>query len=343
MSIPALPKFSKDKNLTARERALRADLPDASPMKRLAPWLLSGLALVVGFGGGVLATRHRHESAQNIAAVNGSKITSDQLFARLQAVAGPATLHQIVQEQLQLQFAVKKGAAPTDADVEDRFQKMHANPNFSRELAASGQTESQYKDNLRVKLAQAAVLTQGVTVTDAEVKKYYENETSPRNLRALFYQPETLFVRAIGVATPAAMAKVQSELAVHTPFEQVAAQYSLDAGSKNKGGLLQPLQRGRSPLSPTPALEQALFALKIGDTYGPVSFHNGLWLFRCEDKKLSLTKPFSEVKDDCILGEKIAKGTRLKGAAVQAEFQDFQHKSILQAFWTQYQPVMAAH
>ena len=343
MSIPALPGFSKDKNLTARERALRADLPDDSPVKKIAPWLLAGLGLLLGFGGGVLVTRHRHESAQNVAAVNGTKITSDQLFTRLQSAAGPTTLHQIVQEQLQLQFAAKKGVLPTDADVEDRFQKMHINPNFSQELAASGLSESQYKDNLRVKLAQAAVLTQGVVVSDAEVKKYYADETNPRNPRALFYQPETVIIRAIGVAAPAAMAKVQSELAVHTPFEQVAAQYSLDAGSKNRGGLLQPLQRGRSPLSATPALESALFALKIGDSYGPVSFHNGLWLFRCEDKKLSQTKTFAEVKDDCTLGEKIAKGTRLKGAAVQAEFQDFQHKSILQAFWSQYQPVMTAH
>ena len=343
MSIPALPGFSKDKNLTARERALRADLPDASPVKRFVPWLLAVLGLILGFGGGVLVTRHRHESAQSVAAVNGTKIMSDQLFIRLQSVAGPATVHQIVQEQLQLQFAAKKGVSPTDADVEDRFQKMHVNPNFSRELAASGQSELQYKEGLRVKLAQAAVLTQGVTVTDAEVKKYYADETNPRNPRALFYQPETMIVRAIGVASPAAMAKVQSELAVRTPFEQVAAQYSLDAGSKNKGGLLQPLQRGRSPLTATPALENALFALKIGDSYGPVSFHNGLWLFRCEDKKLSQTKSFAEVKDDCTLGEKIAKGTRLKGAAVQAEFQDFQHKSILQAFWPQYKPVMDAH
>ncbi len=343
MSIPALPGFSKDKNLTARERALRADLPNASPVKRFTPWLLAALGLILGFGGGVLVTRHRHEAAESVAAVNGTKITSDQLFTRLQNVAGPATVHQIVQEQLQLQFAAKKGVLPTDADVEDRFQKMHVNPNFPRELAASGQSALQYKDGLRVKLAQAAVLTQGVAVTDAEVKKYYQDQTNPRNPRALFYQPDTLFVRAIGVATPAQMSKVQSELASRNPFEQVAAQYSLDADSKSKGGLLQPLIRGRSPLTATPALESALFALKIGDSYGPISFHNGLWLFRCEDKKLSQTKSFAEVKDDCTLGEKIAKGTRLKGAAVQAEFQDFQHKSILQAFWPQYQPVMAAH
>lgn len=348
MAIPVLPKFSKDatgkdKNLTARERELRANLPDNSPLPRLLPWIIAGLALLIGFGGGILVTRHRHESAQNVAAVNGTKITSDQLYSRLQALAGPATLHQIVQEQLQLQFAAKKGVAPTNADVEDRFQKMHTNPNFTRELAASGMSESQYKDNLRVKLAQAAVLTQGITASDAEIHKYYENETDPHNLHALFYQPETLIVRAIGVSSQATLVKAQQDLASHTPFEQVAAQYSQDAGSKDKGGLLQPLQRGRSPLTQTPALEQALFELKIGDQLGPVSFHNGWWLFRCEDKKLAQTKTFSEVKDDCILGEKIAKGTRLKGQAVQTEFQDFQHSSVLQAFWPQYQGVMSVH
>ena len=343
MSIPVLPKSSKDKNLTARERALRAELPDASPVPRLKLWLLAGLALFIGIGIGVLIMRNRHAAELNIAAVNGVRITQTQLFHRLELAAGPVTLRQMVQEQLQLQFAAKKGAAPTDAEVNERFQKLRRNPNFDRDLAASSMSAADYKDTLRVKLAQAAVLTQGVNVTDAEVRAYYAAQTDPRNLHALYYQPDTIIVRTIGVDSQANMAKAMQELAVHTPFALVAAQYSQDIASKQNGGLLQPLQRGRSPLTRTPALEQAVFNLKIGDQLGPVSFHNGWWIFLCEDKKLGKTQPFAEVKDDCTLGAKIAKGTKLKGKAINTEFQDFQRKSVLQAFAKKYQAVMTVH
>ena len=343
MSIPVLPSSSKDKNLTARERVLRAELPDASLMPRLKPWLLAGLALLIGIGIGVLTMRHRHAAEQNVAAVNGVPITQSQLFHRLELFAGPVTLHQMAQEQLQLQFAAKKGAAPTDAEVNKEFQKLSRVPKFARDLAANGLTETDYKDSLRVKLAQADVLIQGVNVSDAEVRAYYAAQTDPRNLHALYYQPDSIIVRTIGIDSRATMAKAMQELAVHTPFPLVASQYSQDTASKQNGGLLSPLQRGRSPLTRTPAVEQAVFNLKIGEQLGPIAFHNGWWLFLCEDKKLGKTQPFAEVKDDCILGTKIAKGTKMKGKAINTEFQDFQRKSVLQAFWKKYQPVMTAH
>ena len=255
---------------------------------------------------------------------------------RLQEAAGPAMMHKMVEEELQIQFAKKKGLAPTDAQVEEKFDKASRSPNFLAALGAANISQDDYKRSLRVKMCQANVLTDGITVSDSEVRDFYNAQTNPRNPAAQFYSPETITLRAIAVSTQAAALKVVQELAANTPFELAASEYSLDS-SKDNGGLLQPLQQGRSPLSRTPDLESAIFGLQVHQTYGPVLFNKAWWLFRCEEKTPGQAKPFESVKDDCRLGAMIQKGTQQKGKAVQAEFQEFQRTSNLQAFWRQYQ------
>jgi len=305
-------------------------------------WGLAALALLIGFGGGILVTRHRHNAETVIGAVNGVVITQDQLFSRLQKTSGPAVMHQMVLEQLQLQFAAKKGLLPTQAEVDQKYQQMDKNLNFQASLASSGLSLTDYKQNLRVKMAQVAVLTHGVTATDAEMHSIYAAETDPRNPKAQFYQPEAILLRAIAAPTKQTADKAAQELVANTPFEMVVSQYSVDP-SKNNGGLIPTLLRGRSLLSRVPRLEQAIFNLKVGQQLGPIQINNGWWIFRCEEKRPSQTLPFNTVKDDCRVDAELVKGTKLNGKAVAAEFSDFEHKSNLQAFWPQYKLAIEGH
>jgi len=77
--------------------------------------------------------------------------------------------------------------------------------------------------------------------------------------------------------------------------------------------------------------------LKVGQLYGPVNFNKGWWIFRCEDKTLGQAVPFDSIKDEARLGAALLKGTKLNVHKVEAEFQDFQRSSSLQAFWPQFQ------
>lgn len=299
-------------------------------------WGLALAGLCVGLAIGVLVMRHRRDAQAIVAAVNGSVISKDALFSRLQQTAGVPVMHKIVEEDLQLQFAQKKGVPATDAQVEARYQQMSRDSRFAASLAASGLSEDAYKSSLRVKIAQANVLTQGITVSDAEARAFYAAQSDPRNPQAQFYKPETISLRAISTATQPAAQRAMQELAANTPFELAASEYSMDP-SKANGGRIAPLQRGRSPLAQVPSLEQALFGMKVGQLYGPISFNKAWWIFRCEDKTLGQSTPFDAVKDESRLGAAIVKGTRLNGKAIQAEFQQFERGSNLQAFWPQYQ------
>ncbi len=304
-------------------------------------WLPLLVGLALGLGIGVLVMHNRHESRKLVVAVNGTKIYEDQLFTQLQQVAGLQTMHQIVQEQLQIQFAKKKGLAPSDADVEARYAELSGQPGFAAKLAASNQTEASLKNTLRVQMAQAAVLSQGVTVSETEIHNFYAQQTDPHNAHSLFYQPDLIGLEAIAAPTQELAARALRELNAGTPFPLVVTGYSQDA-SKNNGGRLPTLQRGRSPLSSNPQLEQAVFNLNVGSRLGPVSYNHQWWIFQCDNKKPGVTLPYSKVKDECRRDALMIKGRNINGAKVNAEFQAFQQASNLQAFWPQYNAALGS-
>ena len=305
-------------------------------------WLLVSGVFLIGLILGVVVMRQRARSQTIIVSVNGSTITRDALFNQMQIAVGAQIMHKMIQNDLQLQFAQKKGLAPTDAQVDAEYAKISQRPNFAQTMAQSGVGEGDIKDNLRVQMAETAVISQGVTVTDADAQKYYQAESNPNNPKAQFYRPASISLRAIATENQAKAQQAVTELASQTPFELVATTYSRDT-SKTNGGLLAPLAYGRSPLHSNPALEKNVFAMKIGDQIGPVFFAKQWWIFRCQDKAPAATIPYAQVQEQCMTGAKLLKGTAANSARILQEFADFQHSSNLQAFWPQYQKVISAH
>lgn len=337
MSVPPVLRPNNEKSVVSkRETAPPPLMALKSRWPGSLPWVAAALALVVGLLLGYLIMRHRHEGQQIVAAVNGTQITKDQLFTRLQEAGGQQVVHKMVEEELQMQFAAKKGLAPTNAEVEARYLMISKDPRFASALLASGMSLEDYKRSLRVRLAQANVLTHGVTVTDAEVRDFYNKQSDPKNPQAQFYKPATMTFRVISAGDQNQAQQALKELSTNTEFALVATHYSIDP-SKSVGGLLSPLQQGHSPLSQVPALETALFNLKVGQNYGPVSFNKAWWIFHCEEKTPGKTTPFEHIKEEARLGAEIVKGTKLNTNAVERDFSDFQRSSNLQSFWPLYQ------
>ncbi len=331
--IDTLPPFPQPRTPEPPRPKLRLKLPI---------WLVAGAMFLLGLAIGVVVVRQRIKSQQIIVSVNGATITRDDLFNHMQDSYGMQTVHTLAQNLLQLQFAQKKGLAPTQAQVDAEYAKLSSRPNFAQVLAQSGMLEGDFKENLRVQLAETNVITQGVTVTEADTQAYYKAQSSPANPAAQFYRPAEVSLRAIATQTEPQAQKALAELASGTPFELAASTYSADTSRAN-GGLLAPLSLGRSPLHQIPALEQRVFAMKIGDQIGPVLFSGKWWIFRCQDKAPAATVPYSQVRDQCLTGAKLAKGTALNSRRIQQEFSDFQRTSNLQAFWPQYQRAIASH
>src|ERR1035437_2972552 len=86
-------------------------------------------------------------------------------------------------------------------------------------------------NQFKFELTQFKLATNGVTVTDQQVDKFYQE-----NLKAIFTLPKRLKLRVIVVESDAAKSTVDQALASGTSFQEAATKFSGDV-TKVDGGL----------------------------------------------------------------------------------------------------------
>ncbi|AOR24691.1 peptidylprolyl isomerase [Clostridium taeniosporum] len=162
--------------------------------------------------------------------------------------------------------------------------------NFGKELEIDKTDE--YK-NLVEGLAKEA-LTQlainkvlaDVTVTDDEVKAYYDNNQN------MFVNPPKVSAKHILVKTEEEANSIKEEIANGLSFEEAAKKYST-CPSKENGGDLGSFGKG----SMVPEFEKVAFESEIGKVSEPVKTQFGYHLILVEDKTEGSTVPFDQVKE----------------------------------------------
>ena len=306
-------------------------------LARVPPFLLMPVIFLLGLGAGAAAILMVQYAHGVVATVNGVPIRDGAFYHRLEVAAGPQVLQQMVNEEMQIQFAQKEGVLPTAADVEAKLDVARRQPNFAQTLASSRQTEDDLRHSLLANMAQAAVMTKGVTVTDADVQAFYKKNVDKTNVQSRYYTPEATQIAVIVTATPQAANQALADLSAGMPFAQAAAKYSQDPSAAH-AGLLPPILRGRSNFGKVPRLEDLLFGMQVGQQRNLVQIGKTWWIIRCVGHRPEITQPFDTVKDEARLGAMLAKGIRAKGTSMQAAFADFQKTSDIKPIWPQYKP-----
>ena len=215
-------------------------------------------------------------------------------------------LNRLIQIQILLQKATDadkaEGKTKADAQVAALLTRAGSQEKFELQLKAVGMTT----DELRTKITQEATATAtltralGITVTDAEVKQYYD--THPAD----FEQSESAHVEHILMLTinPATRAPLSDDqikakrqqiddllkrAKAGEDFSKLATQYSEDPGSKEKGGELPPFSHGDM----VPEFEAAAFAMKTNTVSDVVTTSYGYHIIKSlgknPAKKLALT------------------------------------------------------
>ena len=125
-----------------------------------------------------------------------------------------------------------------------------------------------------------------VTITDEEVKKFYDNN------KAQFVEPETASAKHILVDNEESAKNIKDEIESGSiSFEDAAKKYS-NCPSKEQGGDLGSFGRGMM----VPEFENAAFTAEIGKVTEPVQTQFGYHLILVESKKEAKEKSFEEVK-----------------------------------------------
>lgn len=182
---------------------------------------------------------------RTVATVNGEAIKGAEYYRRMEYLDGVGkmygqnfvsfppgflTLEQLITEKLVLQLAKEKGVLPTDAEVEADLKAMtDADPSVLEAWTSAGRTRAELLEQTRYNLAQFKLLTRGITITDAEVDKFYNDNPS------LFTVGKQVELKIVVVNTDEGQRAVEADLAAGKPFEEVVKAHSIDV-SKQWGG-----------------------------------------------------------------------------------------------------------
>jgi parvulin-like peptidyl-prolyl isomerase len=209
-------------------------------------------ALVSGCGGG---------SQKNaVAKVGDTAIDKEMYLRRLElmptpvqiagnqattAPAGYTTLVQMIREQVLLDMAKEEGVLPTDQQVEERVQReMKNNPQIKQAITEQRLTLDDYRERVRVALAEFNLRTKGVTVTEQEVRKVYDEN------KQAFYRPASARVRTILVQNPEVRKQIDDDLKRGFNFQSIVNKYAQNPVAGVQSGDSEFALEGQVP--PTP-------------------------------------------------------------------------------------------
>jgi peptidyl-prolyl cis-trans isomerase SurA len=261
--------------------------------------LIAGLLLTASCGTASKA------SADVVARVNGKDITTTQLEKqfqnRLNGAEQPASpeeaqdlklqvLNQMINDQILLGLASTSGLSATDAEVDvkfNEFKSQYTEEKFKDLLREQKMTIDDIRNELRKSITIDKLvnkeITSKISVTDAEIKAFYEKNKESFNL------PESYHIAHI-LVTPVAdpelhnaknddakspeearqkAARLLKDVQGGRDFGTVAKEYSEDPSSGPNGGDLnfQPLQAIENI---DPRLAQAVQKMRVGETFPQV-------------------------------------------------------------------------
>jgi len=194
-------------------------------------------------------------------------------------------LQGLIEREILLQQAEKLGLLATDAEVINRFTELKSpftEEEFSKQLQTRGLTTDQLKDQIRreesVKKLLNKEISSRISITDAEIKKFYEDN------RAMFNVPEMRYQLAQILVTPDPNGPVRNlksdkarnetearqkiemlagRLKNGEDFAQLAQSYSEDPNSAQNGGELGFVEASALDKS-DPQLKQAVLLMQPG-------------------------------------------------------------------------------
>jgi foldase protein PrsA len=263
---------------------------------------------------------------QPVAKVNDTPVPRDEYYRRLElmptpvqlgpnqvttAPAGYTNLLQMVREQVLLQMAREKGVMPTDKQVEERVEReMKNNPQIKQAITEQKMmTLDDLRQRVRVALAEFNLLTRGVTVTEQEVKQFYD-----QNKRA-FYRPANARVRFVAVQNPAIRQQIDDDLKRGFSFQSIVQKYSQNPAAGIQAGetdiaLEGPINaRTQAEINSIEQLRKILKNAKVGQVTDWIQQGNTVVRLEVMTITPGRQQTFEEVKDNIREGLLLQKGS----------------------------------
>jgi peptidyl-prolyl cis-trans isomerase SurA len=273
-----------------------------------------GRALRVAVGLVVAAgvTLARADVANRIVAtIDGEPITAHEVrqYGREHNLDGTperAVLDALITDKLLEKEIKAQGIAARDEEIDRYVEEIRTRngmdeARFNEALIGQGMTPERYRARVKSEIEKAQLvhreIRQRVNVSPEDIRRYYDAHRSDYAIEERVRVRDILF-RVDGGDEDEARVRAKADevrrLALDgRDFGALAKQFSEGPGA-DKGGELGVFGRGEMDRR----LEEAVFALKVGQVSEPVRTDAGFHLLRVEERIAAGHKPLEDVKDD---------------------------------------------
>ncbi len=246
-----------------------------------------------------------------VAVVNGEVITMSDLqremSKRTEIKDQRIMLDDMIDRKLQMAEAKKTGLDVTDKELGDAVNDIMKRNNmdqkqFEAALAKEGLTLEQYRTEFREQMTISRLFNKyvrtGLTVDDAEVRAYYDNN------REQYLLPEEIRIRHLVIEVPRTAPSAQvaaareradallGRLRAGEDFIRLIRENSSGSTAAQDGdlGFLQLAHA-------LPEIAEAAKGLKPGESAGPIRTEDGFQIIRVEEVRRQVI-PFEKVKEE---------------------------------------------
>lgn len=220
-------------------------------------------------------------SKDTVVKMDSGNITKDDLYKEMKETNGDQILQNLAFKKMledkydvsdKLDKQVKK--AKDQFDDEDKFKSALEQQGYD--------SEDQFKDSLKQQLLMQKATTDGVKVSDKEMKKYYKDNKD---------QFAEVSASHIAVDKKKKAKSIKKKLKNGADFADMAKKNSTDKDTAKKGGKLSKIDSSSTDVDPQVA--QKAMGMKKGEVSDPVQTQTGYEIIKVTDKG---TKSFKDVK-----------------------------------------------
>jgi parvulin-like peptidyl-prolyl isomerase len=201
----------------------------------------------------------------------------------------------VEQKEWELEGAAM-GIKVTDQEIETELDKLKQQffqgdeQKYQAELAKQKLTDEDVRNELRTRILTNKIyeaVTKKVTVSDADIKAYYDKNPTQ------YQQPASREVRHILVKSEALAQKLHDQIQSGADFAELAKKYTQDEASKADGGKFTAFE-GRT----VEPFDKFVFSAKTGELSDPIKTEFGWHIIEVLSAvKPATTTPLDQVKD----------------------------------------------
>lgn len=221
-----------------------------------------------------------------IVKTESGSITKDDFYKEL---SSSNTGAQVLENMIEKKVLEENYKVP-DKDVEAKLKEVKSqfssNDDFKSALESNGlKNEDALKEQIKLSLLQVKAVTDGVKASDAQLKKYFEENKD---------QFLTIKASHILVADEATAKKIKAELDKGADFAKLAKENSTDTATASNGGDLGEFTKSDM----LQEFSNAAFALKVNEISNPVKTDYGYHIIKVTKRtQKTLEKNKDEIKE----------------------------------------------